>query len=355
MRRMSLRRILGLCAALPVVAMVSQVDAAEITLIGYRSSFQDNYVKTVVEPFQAAHPDIKVTYYGVQNAAFALGLLRAQRDAPQADVVLFDLSVAKIAHDEGLLAPVDLARVPNYADISDIGKDLGAFAPPITYDTLSLVYNVAAFPNAPTSWTAMWDRAQAGKVVIPAQGGGDIQAIALTLIVNRMAGQSDYRKGVRPGVERLVQLAPSVQSWEPKPDAYTVVANGTANLGIGWNARSQFYVDQTGGRMQTVAPTEGTVAQVNVISAIAKARNQAAAETFINYALSAEAQKRFSEAMFYAPSNRNTTVEASVRARIPLLDPAQRDRLVPVDWIAVGALRDTILGPWRRQIIPASR
>ncbi|MFX5705824.1 hypothetical protein ABTE52_22825, partial [Acinetobacter baumannii] len=78
-----------------------------------------------------------------------------------------------------------------------IGKDLGAFAPPITYDTLSLIYNVAAFPSPPTSWTAMWERSQAGKVVIPAQGGGDIQAIALTLIVNRMAGQSDYRKGVR--------------------------------------------------------------------------------------------------------------------------------------------------------------
>ncbi|MGL4289877.1 MAG: extracellular solute-binding protein [Phreatobacter sp.] len=337
------------------MTLAAQVEGAEITLIGYRSSFQENYIKAVIEPFQAAHPDIKVTYYGVQNAAFALGLMRAQRDAPQADVVLYDLSVAKIAHDEGLIAPVDLARVPNYANISDIGKDLGAFAPPITYDTLSLIYNVAAFPSPPTSWTAMWERSQAGKVVIPAQGGGDIQAIALTLIVNRMAGQSDYRKGVRAGVERLVQLAPSVQSWEPKPDAYTVVANGTANLGIGWNARSQFYVDQTGGRMQTVAPAEGTVTQVNVISPIAKSPNQAAVATFINYALGAEAQKRFSEAMFYAPTNQTTVLDAAVRARIPLLDPAQRDKLVAIDWMSVGAIRDTILGPWRRQIIPASR
>ncbi|WP_216073101.1 hypothetical protein, partial [Acinetobacter nosocomialis] len=81
------------------MTLAAQVEGAEITLIGYRSSFQENYIKAVIEPFQAAHPDIKVTYYGVQNAAFALGLMRAQRDAPQADVVLYDLSVAKIAHD----------------------------------------------------------------------------------------------------------------------------------------------------------------------------------------------------------------------------------------------------------------
>ncbi len=51
---------------------------------------------------------------------------------------------------------------------------------------------------------------------------------------------------MEPGVDKLVELAPAVQTWEPKPDAYTLVANGTATLSIGYNARAQFYFDQTG-------------------------------------------------------------------------------------------------------------
>jgi ABC-type glycerol-3-phosphate transport system substrate-binding protein len=39
-------------------------NAAEITVMGYRGAFEENYKKAVVEPFQAEHPDIKVNYYG---------------------------------------------------------------------------------------------------------------------------------------------------------------------------------------------------------------------------------------------------------------------------------------------------
>ncbi|WZB69989.1 hypothetical protein WJ968_29690 [Achromobacter xylosoxidans] len=52
-------------------------QAHEITLMGYRGAFEQNYVKAVIEPFMEAHPDISVVYAGVQNAAAALGNLTA--------------------------------------------------------------------------------------------------------------------------------------------------------------------------------------------------------------------------------------------------------------------------------------
>ncbi len=91
---------------------------------------------------------------------------------------------------------------------------------------------------------------------------------------------------MKPGVDKLVELAPAVQTWEPKPDAYTLVANGMATLSIGYNARAQFYFDQTGGKLQSAGPKEGTAAQVNVISAIANGKNMDATRTFIDYAIS---------------------------------------------------------------------
>jgi putative spermidine/putrescine transport system substrate-binding protein len=355
MKNNSARIFIGMLTAATVLANGWSAYAADITVMGYRGAFEENYMKAVVQPFMVAHPDIKVNYYGVQNAATSLGNMRAQKDAPQVNAVIYDLSVAKIAREEDLLADADMSKVPNYADLADIGKQLGGYAMPLTYDTLSLIYNRDAYKQAPTSWEALWDEKQNGKVIIPAQGGGDIQAILLTIIANRLAGEQDYKKTVVPGVEKLVKLAPAVQTWEPKPDAYTLVANGTATVSIGYNARSQFYFDQTEGRLQSVGPVEGTASQINVISAIAKASEPDATLTFINYALSPEAQANFAKAMFYAPTNTKAVVDDATAKRIPLLDAAQREKLIDVDWMTIGDMRDDILQPWRRQIIPAGR
>ncbi len=348
--------IAGLIGFASVLAFPVHAESTTITLMGYRAGgFQENYIKAVVEPFQRAHPDITVKYYGIQNAAGALGLLRAQKSAPQVDAVISDLSAAKIAKDEGLIAALNPAAVPNYADLQEVGRELGLWAPPVTYDTLALIYNKSLFAEPPKSWSVLWDKKYDRKIVIPAQGGGDIQAIALTLIANRMAGAPDYKKGVKAGIASLVKLAPNVMTWEPKPEQYTLAANGTAALAVGWNARSQIYIDSTGGKIGSVAPDEGTITQVNVISQVAGGKNAAAVQTFINYALSPQAQKAFSELMFYAPTNHKVVVSEQAKARIPLLDHKTMNRLLPVDWLAVAEMRESILEPWRREIIPASR
>lgn len=351
------RKSPAMTATLAAILLGGAVQAADITVMGYRGgSFEENYVKAVIEPFMAANPDVNVTFFGVQNAATALGQMRAQKDDPGADVVIFDLSVAKIAEAEGLVETLDLDKIAAYGDLHDIGKDLGGAALPLTYDTLSLIYNPEAFPEAPTSWSALWDPAHKGRVIVPAQGGGDIQAILLTIIANRIAGEADYKATIQPGVDLLAEkMAPLIQTWEPKPDAYTLVADGTADEAIGYNARAQFYFDQTGGRVISMAPSEGTAAQINVISAIKGGGEEEATLRFINYALSPEAQAAFSRAMFYAPTNSKTELDEATTARIPYMDPATREALIPVDWMSIGDMREDILGAWRRQIIPASR
>ena len=94
---------------------------------------------------------------------------------------------------------------------------------------------------------------------------------------------------------------------------------------------------------------------MNVISAVKGTRRRELVETFIDYALSAEAQARFSATMYYAPTNRTAQLDAATSQRIPLLNEANRARLIPVDWLQLGAMRERMLEPWRRTIIPASR
>jgi putative spermidine/putrescine transport system substrate-binding protein len=181
----------------------------QITVVGYRGAFGENFQKAVIDPFNRAHPGIRVRYFGIQNAAAALGMMRAQRTSPPANLVITDLSVAKVASDEGLLADLDLSALSHYPDMGNTGRELGPRGVPITYDNVVMIYNVEAYgARPPTSWEALWDPRQRGKVIVPAQGGGDIQAILLTIIANRLAGNDDYKRTIEipsPAVVRYVR------------------------------------------------------------------------------------------------------------------------------------------------------
>jgi len=353
MRKHYLTRLAFAASALALTLGSAQAQE-EIVLMGYSALFQDNYVKAVVEPFEQENPDIKVTYYGIQNAANALATLRTQKDAPQTDVVLFDLSIAKTAADEGLLAELDPTQVPNLADIDKVGFGLGNTAPPVTYDTFALLYNGETFSAPPESWEVMWDEAQKGKIIVPSAGVG-IQAILLTVVANRLAGEDDYNKTIQPGIDKLVKMAPLVQTWEPKPDAYTLVANKIGTLSTGWNARAQFYDDQTQGAVKSATPDEGYAVQVNVIAAVAGSPKNEAAQKFINYALSPEPQVRLANLMYYAPTNVKASVAPEVAARIPYLSDTTKEKLIDVDWVAIADVRNQIVEAWKRQVVPASR
>jgi putative spermidine/putrescine transport system substrate-binding protein len=336
-------------AAAPALAQDNSVSGT-VTLAGYSGLFHEKYAKAVVEPFMAKYPNVKVNYYEQQNSAQILGTLRAQKGSPQIDAAILDISVAKIATDEGLFAAFDDNAIPNAKDLYEMAVVPGVNARGFTFDNLALLYNTKAVTTRPDSWSALADPKQAGKVVI--SGIPDIQGIALLLIMDKLAGGNGLAGGLAKGLEHVVEIAPSVQTFEPKPDAYPLIINGTATIGIGWNARAQTFHDSSGGALGVVLPKEGSVFQVNGIGITEGSPNAKAAQLFVNYALSPEAQKAFTEAMFYAPTNRKAEISEEALQRTAA---GAMDRMIPVDWTAVAKSRDKLTEQWRRQVLPASR
>jgi putative spermidine/putrescine transport system substrate-binding protein len=342
--------LIGLAAsAVPAGAQDPSVSGT-VTLAAYSGVFQDNYTKAVVEPFGRKYPNVKVTYYPFPNSAQMLGTLRAQKGSPQLDVAIMDVSIAKVGTDEELFAPLDPAKVPSVADLHELAAAPGVHGRGVTFDHLTLVYNTKAIPTAPTSWRALWDEKLRGRVAL--YGIPDIQGTALTVVANKMAGGGAPEQDLSKGFAEMVKLAPLTQTWDPKPDSYTLVINGTADIANGWNARSQFYKDQSGGVLGAVLPQEGSVFQINTINLVNGTKNKAAAEAFIEYALSPEAQKSFTETMFYAPTNKKAQISPAALERTAA---GFMDRMIPLDWIAMARKRDQLTEQWRRQVLPASR
>lgn len=319
----------------------------EVNLMAYSGIFQDNYMEVVVRPFMQRYPGIRVNYIPARNSAAMLAQLRAQKGNPQVDVVIMDISVARVGTVEDLYAELDPRIVTNLKDLYPEAINKEVLGPAVTFDHLVLIYNPDLVRPAPTSWLELWNPKYRGQVVVPAPP--DIQGLSLTIIVNKIMG-ADYKNTIDPAIAKLKELAPMVQTFEPSPDQYTLVINRTAAMAVAWNARSQLYSDISQGKLKVVLPKEGTVFQINTINLVKGSKNSEAAQLFINYALSPIAQKAFTERMFYAPVNAKTGVGTQALLRTATA-PKNREKVIPVDWLYVAAVRDQWLERWRREVI----
>lgn len=352
MSELSRRLVLG--AGLAGVASMGRGRAApapsgEIVLMAYSGTFQDNYTKTVIEPFMQANPGVRVIYNAGGSSAQMLGMLRAQRAHPQIDVDIMDFSVSRVANKEGLFRKFTPQEVPNMADVYEQAKMPGDMGPGITFDNLVMIYNPQAVKPAPTGIPDLLDPAHKGRIVFsPAP---NVIGIALQLVVAHYLG-ADYRASSDPEIQLLEQIAKNVQTSNPMPDEYTMVINGDADIGIGWNARAQAYKDKAPGKIESITMQQGSILDMDTINLVEGNQNPTAALAFINYALSPKAQERFAKLMYYGPSNRNAKLAPDVASRTSSY-PATLEKMLPIDWEYVASVQDQWSNRWRREVVPA--
>jgi putative spermidine/putrescine transport system substrate-binding protein len=335
--------------AMPSVAR-AQAPKGQITLMAYTGIFQDNYVATVVEPFQKAFPDVKVNYVPGGTSAAMLGNIRAQKADPQVDVVIMDVTTSSIGNTESLFDKITPAEAPSLNELYPEARAVGGeFGPAVTYDHLVLIYDTQAVKPPLAKLADLWRDDLKGFLSISAPP--NIQGLALTCMVEKMEG-GDHRKSIDKAVKKLGVLSPGVKTFEPNPDGATLLLNGVVKVATGWNARSQLYHDQSTGRVGVLLPPEGSVFQINTINLTAGSKNRAVAAAFVNYALSQAAQKAFTERLFYAPVNAKAEIDPKALARTAA-SPENRARMIPVDWLEIVKVRDQWNNRWRREIIAA--
>lgn len=339
-------------ATLALLAVLATTSAAraqsgEITVMAYAGIFQDKYTEAVIKPFTAKFPNVKVNYFSSGNSAQMLGTLRTQRSSPQIDVAILDVSVSNVGNKEGVFAKLDPAKVPSLKELHPMAIVPDGFGPAVTFDHWVLVYDAEKVKPAPTALADLWDPRFKGQIGLPAMP--NIQGIAATVLASKIAGE-DFKTSIDGAMKRLKDLGPSVQTFDPQPDGYTLILGNTLTVASGWNARAQLYHDESKGRLGVVFPKEGSIFQINTINLVAGNKNPEAAIAFIEYALGREAQKRFTEAMFYAPTNAKAEISPAAINRTAA-SAENMAKMIPLDWDWVTTIRDPWNNRWRREVI----
>jgi putative spermidine/putrescine transport system substrate-binding protein len=343
--------VAGLLAAPAIRPSYAQGPSGTLTLVAYAGIFQDNYTRTVVEPFKRKFPNVTVNYVPGGTSAQMLGTVRSQKADPQVDVVIKDVTTSHIGNLEGLYDELSEAEIPSLKEVYPEARAVGQnkFGPAVTYDHLVLVYDTQNLRPPLASLADLWRPDLKGLLAISAPP--NIQGLALTAMVEKMEG-GDHTKSIDKAIAKLRALAPSVQTFEPNPDGYSLILNGVVRVATGWNARAQLYSDETSKRIGVLLPPEGSVFQINTINLVKGSKNRAAAAAFVNHALSQEAQKAFTERMFYAPTNGAAQVDPAALARTAA-SPENRQRMIAVDWVEIARIRDQWNNRWRREVIAA--
>lgn len=316
-----------------------------VNVIGYSGIWQERYTESVIQPFEAANPGVTINYVAKRSSAEMLSALQSQQSNPGTDVALMDQSVAKSGNDQGLFAELSESDIPNLANVKEEFLDEDGYGPVVHLDAIGILYDTTIFDEAPTSWEELWNDEWAGKVNLMAPPS--LLGLAVTAAASTLEGE-DYTQSIDKGVAKLKELAPNVQTFAPNPDEWQSIITGQTVIGVGQNARGQYYADESDGKLGIAFPEEGTFYQLNTVNLVENAPNEAAAKAFVDYTLSEEAQLAFAEALFYAPSV-DVVIPAETAERIIATDGTIE--ILPLDTEFLASVRDEWTEIWKKDII----
>lgn len=204
---------------------------------------------------------------------------------------------------EGLLQPLDFAKIPNYSNISPTFLDLiydtnNQYSVPYFWGTVGILYNTDLVDDVVDSWDILWDEKYTNKILMM-----DSQRDSLAVALKRLG----YSMNTRDEGE-LEEAKIELIKQKPLVLAYIVdeirdkMLSGEGALAVAWSGDAMDVV--TGGdHFEYVVPKEGSNFWIDAMVIPENAKNPDAAHLFINFMTDPKIAARNSEYIGYSTPN----------------------------------------------------
>ena len=297
-----IRPAAALVAVLSAVTLVQAARADNLVVATFGGVFADDTKTCNIQPFEKATGATVALQLGnsVQHAA----AIRAMGGKPTYDVAYMDNSLATQLNAEGLLAPLDPAKLTNYADV-----DKAAFGPGNSYvafeiSATAITYNPKVVSPPPTSWNDLFDPKYKGRIAI-----GDItgtSGVQFLMAVNKMRGGT--LDDMSPGFAAIKQLADSsVTLYTQADQLVSLFQRGDIVIAPWYPDRTGAQIDK-GLDLAVAYPKEGAVGIKPVLVVPKGAPHLDLALKYVDAVLSTEGQTCFSSRQYAAPVNLKVTL-----------------------------------------------
>ncbi|MER8002299.1 polyamine ABC transporter substrate-binding protein [Streptomyces sp. NPDC095613] len=259
--------------------------------------------KAVIEPFE------KKTGYKVKldtgSNSDRLTRLQLAGGDPGVDVMLISDYYAALGQSKGLFQPVQAKDVPNLDKLRDFAVDDKYAGPAYTYQLNGTLYRTDKLDaKAAADWSVYGDKKYAKKTALP-----DISVTAGQLTVSGIGNV--YGSGpfdIDKAYGKLGSWAPNtLQFYTSSTEVTNLLTQGEIVAAPGISAFATQLIE-SGEPVSWVAPAKGKYMATNRMMIPKGAKNQKAANEFIDYYLSAEAQTKAAEVIGDMPVNPDAKV-----------------------------------------------
>ena len=348
MTRFKAKRLVG-AASFVAAGAFATVAAAEdsITVATYGGEWGAAMQACIIDPF-TKDTGIKVTPEpGVSGVT--LSKLRQQKDAPSLDAVWIDGGVSEIAAADGVVAPIDVAKVPALADMLPQGVYKGADGKPFAVSTgfysLGLAYNTRDIKQAPASWLDLWKPDFAGAVTFPSPSN----AMGVPFIVHLAGLVGGSVDNVAPAFDRLKQLKVSAY-FDTAGAGTNLFQSGEVIVGAHYASSAYAMRDQKL-PIAFVVPKEGAIGGDIRLHLVANSKKQALAEKFMNYAIGKAPAKCMAEKIYVGPATAGIELSDNARQRMPWGPDGSIKSLALPDWNKINANRAAIIEAFNKTVV----
>jgi putative spermidine/putrescine transport system substrate-binding protein/spermidine/putrescine transport system substrate-binding protein len=228
------------------------------------------------------------------------------------DVISPSSDVATMIASSGLAAPLDLARISGYGQLSPQLTSLPlvrvkgqVYGVPFMWGPDPLIYVTTIFPQPPESWGVFWDPKYRGKISV----WDDLSTVYMAAQVlgydqpdpTQLYNLTDEQlEAVR---KKLLELKPNIRKmWSTGGELTNLFQNHEIVAAMGWPLMTNqlrkinFPVGET-------IPKENTTGWIDHLMITAGSDNKDLAYKFLEYMIEAKTQKMVTDVTGYTPAN----------------------------------------------------
>lgn len=329
--------------AAPGTALAQKPE--RITVAWYGGNWGTAFNTCVAQPFTQATGIAVVPEIGTSTTTLAK--LQQQKGAPTIDVAYMDGGVSELAQAAGVLETLDPARLKNMGAVVSQGvyrQSGSAFAVSSGYYSLGLTYNTKKVKTAPTTWKDLWKPEYAGAVAVPSSSNS--AGVPFVFFLSRV--WSTDQANLTPVFQKLATLDTALM-FDSSGAATNAFQSGEAIIGAHFNVGAWDMIDK-GLPIGFVVPTEGVWATDARLHLVKNSKNRAAAEQFIDSAMTPQAARCLAEKLYLGPAVKDVKVSPDVARKLPWGEKGSIESLSLLDWNMVNARRAEVTDTWNREI-----
>ncbi|MBX9717611.1 MAG: polyamine ABC transporter substrate-binding protein [Microbacteriaceae bacterium] len=199
--------------------------------------------------------------------------------------------------------------------------------PILQYSTV-MVYNTETYAEPPTSYADFFDLENfPGVRSVPNWGAGG--ALELALLADGVAPEDLYPLDVDRAFAKLDTIRDSLVFWNTSSESQQALEDGTVDMSFVWSGRA-YEAENNGATFEPV--WENNLIAWATLSILKGSPNLEAAQSFIEYAATAEPQARFAELQPYSPANSDSAPDLDeLQQKYNVADPAIQELSVVTD------------------------